>query len=179
MLSYITASSCGGLSNPTTPARKAIRTPRARANTVVARNRMLRLPDRLGNGSSAVPMPDDIVTGFMKTSSSRRMRSPSAPGRRLHRSPRVLITGGGGLLASTSEVYGDPLEHPQKESYWGNVNPVGPRGVYDEAKRFAEALTIAYQSTHSVDTKIARIFNTYGPRMRLDDGRAIPAFMTQ
>ncbi len=83
------------------------------------------------------------------------------------------------LLASTSEVYGDPLVHPQKESYWGNVNPVGPRGVYDEAKRFAEALTVAYRSTHGVNSKIARIFNTYGPRMRLDDGRAIPTFMTQ
>ena len=83
------------------------------------------------------------------------------------------------LLASTSEVYGDPLMHPQKESYWGNVNPVGPRGVYDEAKRFAEALTVAYRSAHGVDTKIVRIFNTYGPRMRLHDGRAIPAFMAQ
>jgi dTDP-glucose 4,6-dehydratase len=83
------------------------------------------------------------------------------------------------LLASTSEVYGDPLEHPQKESYWGNVNPVGPRGVYDEAKRFAEAITVAYRNTHKVNTKIVRIFNTYGPRMRLDDGRAIPAFMSQ
>src|SRR3989441_1059788 len=83
------------------------------------------------------------------------------------------------LLASTSEVYGDPLVHPQRESYWGNVNPVGPRGVYDEAKRFAEALTIAYRNTHGVDTKIARIFNTYGPRMRPNDGRAIPAFMSQ
>ena len=83
------------------------------------------------------------------------------------------------LLASTSEVYGDPLVHPQKESYWGNVNPVGPRGVYDEAKRFAEALTVAYRNTHGVEAKIARIFNTYGPRMRLNDGRAIPAFMTQ
>src|SRR5207247_3731463 len=82
------------------------------------------------------------------------------------------------LLASTSEVYGDPLVHPQKESYWGNVNPVGPRGVYDEAKRFAEALTVAYRDTHGVDAKIVRIFNTYGPRMRLNDGRAIPAFMT-
>ncbi len=83
------------------------------------------------------------------------------------------------LLASTSEVYGDPLVHPQKESYWGNVNPIGPRGVYDEAKRFAEALTIAYRNAHGLNTKIARIFNTYGPRMRLDDGRAIPAFMSQ
>ena len=83
------------------------------------------------------------------------------------------------LLASTSEVYGDPLIHPQSESYWGNVNPVGPRGVYDEAKRFAEALTMAYRRVHGVDTKIARLFNTFGPRMRLNDGRAIPAFMVQ
>jgi len=83
------------------------------------------------------------------------------------------------LLASTSEVYGDPLIHPQKEDYWGNVNPVGPRGVYDEAKRFAEALTMAYHRTHSVDTKIARIFNTYGPRMRSNDGRALPVFINQ
>lgn len=83
------------------------------------------------------------------------------------------------LLASTSEVYGDPLVHPQKEDYRGNVNTTGPRGVYDEAKRYAEALTVAYRNTHGIDTKIARIFNTYGPRMRIEDGRAIPAFMTQ
>ena len=83
------------------------------------------------------------------------------------------------LIASTSEVYGDPLEHPQKESYWGNVNPIGPRGVYDEAKRFAEAMTVAYRRFHGVDTKIVRIFNTYGPRMRVNDGRAVPAFMSQ
>ncbi|HAJ57390.1 MAG TPA: NAD-dependent dehydratase [Candidatus Omnitrophica bacterium] len=83
------------------------------------------------------------------------------------------------LLASTSEVYGDPLVHPQTEEYWGNVNPVGPRGVYDEAKRFAEAITMAYHRVHKVDTKIVRIFNTYGPRMRLADGRAIPNFITQ
>jgi dTDP-glucose 4,6-dehydratase len=83
------------------------------------------------------------------------------------------------LLASTSEVYGDPLVHPQKESYWGNVNPIGPRGVYDEAKRFAEAMTVAYHRYHGVDIKIARIFNTYGPRMRIKDGRAIPAFISQ
>lgn len=83
------------------------------------------------------------------------------------------------LLASTSEVYGDPLLHPQPESYWGNVNPIGVRGVYDEAKRFAEAMTMAYHRFHGVDTRIVRIFNTYGPRMRLEDGRAIPAFMTQ
>lgn len=83
------------------------------------------------------------------------------------------------VLASTSEVYGDPLVHPQKESYWGNVNTVGPRGVYDEAKRFAEAITMAYHRHHGVKTRIVRIFNTYGPRMRLDDGRALPAFMCQ
>src|SRR5438046_4490681 len=83
------------------------------------------------------------------------------------------------VLASTSEVYGDPLEHPQKETYWGNVNPVGPRGVYDEAKRFAEAMTMAYHRYHRVNTKIVRIFSTYGPRMRLHDGRAVPAFMSQ
>jgi dTDP-glucose 4,6-dehydratase len=83
------------------------------------------------------------------------------------------------VLASTSEVYGDPIEHPQRETYWGNVNPVGPRGVYDEAKRFAEAMTAAYQRIHDVDTKIVRIFNTYGPRMRLNDGRAVPAFASQ
>jgi dTDP-glucose 4,6-dehydratase len=83
------------------------------------------------------------------------------------------------LLASTSECYGDPLVHPQREDYWGNVNPVGPRGVYDEAKRFAEAMTMAYQRFHQLETRIVRIFNTYGPRMRLNDGRALPAFMSQ
>jgi dTDP-glucose 4,6-dehydratase len=83
------------------------------------------------------------------------------------------------LLASTSEVYGDPLVHPQSEDYWGNVNPVGIRGVYDEAKRFAEALVMAYHRIHHLDTRIIRIFNTYGPRMRLDDGRAVPSFITQ
>ncbi len=83
------------------------------------------------------------------------------------------------LLASTSEVYGDPLIHPQHEEYWGNVNPVGLRGVYDEAKRFGEAITMAYQRYHAVETRICRIFNTYGPRMRLNDGRALPTFMTQ
>ena len=85
----------------------------------------------------------------------------------------------GFMLASTSEVYGDPLEHPQTEAYWGNVNPIGPRGVYDEAKRFAEAITLAYHRFHGVNTRIVRIFNTYGPRMRLRDGRAVPAFMSQ
>jgi len=83
------------------------------------------------------------------------------------------------LLASTSEVYGDPLVHPQKEDYWGNVNPVGPRGVYDEAKRFSEAMVMAYHRFHGVQTRIVRIFNTYGPRMRVEDGRAIPAFLSQ
>jgi dTDP-glucose 4,6-dehydratase len=83
------------------------------------------------------------------------------------------------VLASTSEVYGDPLEHPQKETYWGNVNPIGPRGVYDEAKRFAEAMTVAYHRYHGLDSKIARIFNTYGPRMRVNDGRAVPTFISQ
>ena len=83
------------------------------------------------------------------------------------------------LVASTSEVYGDPLEHPQKEEYWGNVNPVGPRGVYDEAKRFLEAITMAYHNFHGVETRIVRIFNTYGPRMRTDDGRVLPAFFSQ
>lgn len=83
------------------------------------------------------------------------------------------------LLTSTSEVYGDPLVHPQPESYWGNVNPIGPRGVYDEAKRFAEAITMAYHRTHGVDTRIVRIFNTYGPRNRPDDGRVVPSFINQ
>jgi dTDP-glucose 4,6-dehydratase len=83
------------------------------------------------------------------------------------------------VIASTSEVYGDPLEHPQKETYWGNVNPIGPRGVYDEAKRFAEAITMAYHRYHGLDTKIVRIFNTYGPRMRVRDGRAVPNFIAQ
>ena len=83
------------------------------------------------------------------------------------------------LIASTSEVYGDPTVHPQNEDYWGNVNPIGPRGVYDEAKRFQEAITMAYHTFHGVETRIVRIFNTYGPRMRLNDGRALPAFMGQ
>ena len=91
----------------------------------------------------------------------------------------ALAKGARFVLASTSEVYGDPLEHPQKETYWGNVNPIGPRGVYDEAKRFAEAMTVAYHRYHQLDAKIVRIFNTYGPRMRVKDGRAVPAFMSQ
>jgi len=91
----------------------------------------------------------------------------------------ALAKGARYLLASTSEVYGDPLEHPQSEDYWGNVNPIGPRGVYDESKRFAEALVMAYHRYHDVDTRIARIFNTYGPRMRMDDGRVVPNFVCQ
>jgi dTDP-glucose 4,6-dehydratase len=91
----------------------------------------------------------------------------------------ALAKGARFVLASTSEVYGDPLEHPQKETYWGNVNPIGPRGVYDEAKRFAEAITTAYRRYHGLDTKIVRIFNTYGPRMRIKDGRAVPTFIAQ
>jgi len=91
----------------------------------------------------------------------------------------ALAKGARFVLASTSEVYGDPLEHPQKETYWGNVNPIGPRGVYDEAKRFAEAITVAYHNHHGLDSKIVRIFNTYGPRMRIHDGRAVPTFISQ
>lgn len=91
----------------------------------------------------------------------------------------ALAKGARYLLASTSEIYGDPLEHPQKETYWGNVSTIGPRGVYDEAKRFAESITMAYHRTHDVDTHIVRIFNTYGPRMRLDDGRVVPNFIRQ
>jgi dTDP-glucose 4,6-dehydratase len=87
--------------------------------------------------------------------------------------------GAGLLLASTSEIYGDPLVHPQREDYWGNVNSIGPRGCYDEAKRFAEAIVMAYHRQHGIDTKIVRIFNTYGPRMRLQDGRIVPNFMRQ
>jgi dTDP-glucose 4,6-dehydratase len=83
------------------------------------------------------------------------------------------------VIASTSEVYGDPIEHPQRETYWGNVNPIGPRGVYDEAKRFAEAMTFAYHRYHGLETRIVRIFNTYGPRMRINDGRAVPTFIAQ
>ena len=91
----------------------------------------------------------------------------------------ALAKGARFLLASTSEIYGDPMVHPQQESYWGNVNPIGPRGVYDEAKRFAEAMTMAYHRSHGVDTRIVRIFNTYGPRMRLSDGRVVPNFVGQ
>jgi dTDP-glucose 4,6-dehydratase len=106
------------------------------------------------------------------------LASPASPAHYL-RLPIETLRAGSFLLASTSEVYGDPLEHPQSESYWGNVNPIGPRSVYDESKRFAEALTTAYRDDRGVDTSIVRIFNTYGPRMQLDDGRAIPAFVSQ
>ncbi len=113
------------------------------------------------------------------TSSCRFRRSRSAHSARTRRLGLAKEKKARFVLASTSEVYGDPLEHPQKESYWGNVNPIGPRGVYDEAKRFAEAMTTAYHRFHGLDAKIVRIFNTYGPRMRLHDGRAVPAFMGQ
>ena len=111
------------------------------------------------------------------TSSCPSRRSRSARSARTRRSGWPRTSARAFLLASTSEVYGDPLVHPQREDYWGNVNPVGPRGVYDEAKRFAEAMTMAYHRVHGVDTRIVRIFNTYGPRMRLTDGRAIPTFV--
>ena len=135
--------------------------------------------------SLEIPDPLDFILHFA---------SPASPADYLHFPIQTLKVGALGthnalglakakratyLLASTSEVYGDPLVHPQTEDYWGNVNPLGPRGVYDEAKRFAEALTMAYHRVHKVDTKIARIFNTYGPRMRLNDGRAIPNFIAQ
>ena len=113
------------------------------------------------------------------TSGSRSRRSRSARSARTTRSASPRPRAPGCLLASTSEVYGDPLVHPQREDYWGNVNPIGPRGVYDEAKRFAEAITMAYHRYHELETRIVRIFNTYGPRMRVEDGRAIPAFMSQ
>ena len=135
--------------------------------------------------SLEIPDPLDFILHFA---------SPASPADYLHFPIQTLKVGALGthnalglakakratyLLASTSEVYGDPLVHPQTEDYWGNVNPLGPRGVYDEAKRFAEAITMAYHRVHQVDTKIVRIFNTYGPRMRLNDGRAIPNFIAQ
>ncbi|HXD15730.1 MAG TPA: UDP-glucuronic acid decarboxylase family protein [Vicinamibacterales bacterium] len=116
--------------------------------------------------------PIDYLELPIQTMKVGSLGTHNALGLALHKRARF-------VLASTSEVYGDPLEHPQKETYWGNVNPLGPRGVYDEAKRFAEAMTLAYHRTHGIDTKIVRIFNTYGPRMRLHDGRAVPAFMSQ
>jgi dTDP-glucose 4,6-dehydratase len=139
------------------------------------------------NVSEYIFLPDDIDFVF-------HLASPASPVDYLEHPIPTLKVGAHGthntlglakakkatfLLASTSECYGDPLVHPQKEDYWGNVNPVGPRGVYDEAKRFAEAMTMAYHRFHKVDTKIIRIFNTYGPRMRLRDGRVVPAFVSQ
>jgi dTDP-glucose 4,6-dehydratase len=116
--------------------------------------------------------PKDYIRYPIQTLKAGAHGTHNSLGIALHKKARF-------LLASTSEVYGDPLEHPQKETYWGNVNPVGPRGVYDEAKRFAEALSMAYHRIHNLDVKIARIFNTYGPGMRLDDGRVIPNFIKQ
>jgi dTDP-glucose 4,6-dehydratase len=116
--------------------------------------------------------PKDYIRYPIQTLKAGAHGTHNSLGIALHKKARF-------LLASTSEVYGDPLEHPQKETYWGNVNPVGPRGVYDEAKRFAEALSMAYHRIHNLDVKIARIFNTYGPAMRLDDGRVIPNFIKQ
>ena len=122
-------------------------------------------------------LPRRPVRWIIWSCPSRRLKVGSlgthkALGLAMHKSARF-------LLASTSEVYGDPLVHPQTESYWGNVNPIGLRGCYDESKRFAEALTMAYHREHGVETRIARIFNTYGPRMRLRDGRVVPAFISQ
>ena len=121
---------------------------------------------------ASLPSPVDYLEEPIKTLKVGALGTHKALG--LARAKRARF-----LLASTSEVYGDPLVHPQSESYWGNVNPVGPRGVYDESKRFAEALTMAYHRAHGIDTRIARIFNTYGPRMRLDDGRVVPKFVRQ
>jgi len=121
---------------------------------------------------AALPSPVDYLEMPIKTLKVGALGTYHALG--LAKAKQALF-----LLASTSEVYGDPLEHPQREDYWGNVNPVGPRGVYDESKRFAEALTMAYHRTHGLRTRIARIFNTYGPRMRLEDGRVVPNFVCQ
>jgi len=121
---------------------------------------------------AALPSPVDYLEMPIKTLKVGALGTYHALG--LAKAKQALF-----LLASTSEVYGDPLEHPQREDYWGNVNPVGPRGVYDESKRFAEALTMAYHRTHGLRTRIARIFNTYGPRMRLKDGRVVPNFVCQ
>jgi len=119
---------------------------------------------------ASLPSPVDYLEKPIKTLKVGALGTHKALGLAKKKSARF-------LLASTSEVYGDPLVHPQSEEYWGNVNPVGPRGVYDESKRFAEALTMAYHRHHGVDTRIARIFNTYGPRMRMEDGRVVPNFV--
>src|SRR4030042_6320609 len=121
---------------------------------------------------ASLPSPVDYLGMPIKTLKVGALGTHNALGLALAKSARF-------LLASTSEVYGDPLVHPQPETYWGNVNPVGPRGVYDESKRFAEALTMAYHRTHGMATHIARIFNTYGPRMRLNDGRGVPNLVGQ
>ena len=135
-----------------------------------------------------VPGDLDYILHFASPASPSRLSEnahPDAEGGLLARYPQPAwgwpVPGEGAriLVASTSEVYGDPLVHPQTESYWGNVNPVGPRGVYDEAKRFQESITMAYHTFHNLETRIIRIFNTYGPRMRLDDGRVLPAFIGQ
>jgi dTDP-glucose 4,6-dehydratase len=121
---------------------------------------------------ASLPSPVDYLTYPIQTLKVGALGTHKTLGLALEKGARY-------LLASTSEVYGDPLEHPQSEDYWGNVNPIGPRGVYDESKRFAEALVMAYHRYHDVDTRIARIFNTYGPRMRMDDGRVVPNFVCQ
>jgi dTDP-glucose 4,6-dehydratase len=121
---------------------------------------------------ASLPSPVDYLEKPIQTLKVGALGTHKALGLAMEKGARF-------LLASTSEVYGDPLVHPQQEDYWGNVNPVGPRGVYDESKRFAEALTMAYHRAHGVETRIARIFNTYGPRMRLDDGRVVPNFIKQ
>ena len=121
---------------------------------------------------ASLPSPVDYLNYPIQTLKVGAMGTHKTLGLALEKGARF-------LLASTSEVYGDPLIHPQHEDYWGNVNPIGPRGVYDESKRFAEALTMAYHRTHGVDTRIVRIFNTYGPRMRMDDGRVVPNFICQ
>src|SRR5579875_405551 len=152
--------------------------------SLVDRQRFELIPADVTEGLP-VPGPVDLVL---------HLASPASPADYLRLPIQTLLAGSEGtrhaadlarrkdsrfILASTSEVYGDPLEHPQQESYWGNVNPVGPRSVYDEAKRYAEALTTAYRNVHGVSTGIARIFNSYGPRLRPDDGRAIPTFARQ
>ena len=121
---------------------------------------------------ASLPSPVDYLNFPIQTLKVGAMGTHKTLGLALEKGARF-------LLASTSEVYGDPLVHPQSEDYWGNVNPIGPRGVYDESKRFAEALTMAYHRYHRVDTRIVRIFNTYGPRMRMDDGRVVPNFVCQ
>ncbi|MFZ5919080.1 MAG: UDP-glucuronic acid decarboxylase family protein [Chloroflexota bacterium] len=121
---------------------------------------------------ASLPSPVDYLNKPIQTLKVGALGTHNALGLALDKKARF-------LLASTSEVYGDPQVHPQPESYWGHVNPVGPRGVYDESKRFAEAMTMAYHRYHGVDTRIVRIFNTYGPRMRLDDGRVVPNFVRQ